>query len=112
MSRRAVTKFVKDTISVGLLHLGMYVVARVPEFRNFLCKQFNSINRVAKDDTLIDFKFGKECVEAMYLLSFFDISVKLGDTAKCEFVHEIDTVRVRDELLAKSLDCDGEGRAE
>jgi hypothetical protein len=112
MSRRPVAELVEDAVSVGLLHLGVNVVARVPKFRNFLRKQFNSVNRVAKDDTLIDFKFGKECVEAVYLLSLFDIGVKLGDTAKCEFVHEIDTVRVGDELLAKRLDCDREGRAE
>jgi hypothetical protein len=112
MSRCAVTKLVKDTVPVSLLHLRVDVVAGVPKLSNFFCKQLNSIHRVAKDDTLVDFKFGKECVKAMYLLSFFDVGVELGNTAKGKFVHEIDTVRFWDELLAKILDGDWEGCAE
>lgn len=112
MSGRAIAELVKDTVSVGLLHFCMDVVARVPKFRDFLCKQFDSVNRVAKDDTLVDFKFGKECVEAMDLLSLLDVGIELGDTAKCKFVHEIDAVRVGDELLAKRFHGDGEGRTE
>lgn len=52
-----VAKLMEDAVSVGLLHFGVNVVARVPEFRNFLCQQFDSVYRVAKDDTLIDLEF-------------------------------------------------------
>jgi hypothetical protein len=62
MSGSAVTKFVKDTVSVGLLHFGMDVITGIPKFCNFLCQQLHAIDRVAKDDTLIDFQFGKEGV--------------------------------------------------
>lgn len=47
----------------------------------------------------------------MHLLSLFDVCVKLGDTAKCELVHEIDTVGVGNEFLTKRLDCDRKGSA-
>lgn len=87
VSRSAVTKLVKDTISVCLLHLCMDVVARIPKFGNFFCKQFNAIDGIAKDDALVDFELGKECVEAVDLLSLFDIGVELCDTTKREFVH-------------------------
>jgi hypothetical protein len=53
----AITEFVKDTVSVGLLHFGMDVITGIAKFRDFLCQQFHTVNRIAKDDTLIDFQF-------------------------------------------------------
>mmetsp|Transcript_25940 Transcript_25940/g.55518 ORF Transcript_25940/g.55518 Transcript_25940/m.55518 type:complete len:178 (+) Transcript_25940:1998-2531(+) len=112
MSSSAITKLVKDAVSVCLLHLGMYVVARVAKFRNFLRQQFNTIHRVAKDNTLVDFKFGEKCVEAVHFLSLFDVGIELRDTTQREFVHEIDTVRVGDEVFAKVSHGNWEGCAE
>ena len=106
-----VAEFVKDAVAVGLLHFGVNVVARVSEFRNFLSQQFDTVDRVAKDNALVDLELGKKCVEAVDLLSLFDIGIELGDTAECEFVHEVDAVRIGDEILAKVLDGDGKGRA-
>mmetsp|Transcript_1435 Transcript_1435/g.2632 ORF Transcript_1435/g.2632 Transcript_1435/m.2632 type:complete len:289 (+) Transcript_1435:1024-1890(+) len=112
MSCSAVTELVEDTVSVGLLHLCMNVITGVAKFRNFLGQQFHAVYRVAKNDTLVDFQFGKESVEAMDLLPLLHIGIKLSDTSKGEFVHKINTVRGRDKLLAKGLDSHGEGSTE
>ena len=111
MSCGTVAELVKDTVSVCLLHFGVNVVAGVPKFRDFLGQQFDSVDRVAKDDTLIHLEFRKKCVEAVNLLSLFNVGVKLADTAKGKFVHEIDAVWRGDEFLAERLDRDGEGCA-
>lgn len=89
----------------------MNVVARVTKFGNLLGEQLNAIDRVAKDNALIDFKLGKERIEAVHLLSFFDVRIKLRDTSEGEFVHEVDTVWVWNKLLAKLLDSDRKGSA-
>ena len=112
MPSGAIAKFVKDAVTIGLLHLGMNVVTRVAEFRNLFGQQFHAVDRVAKDNALINLELGKERVEAVDLLSFFDVRVELRNTSQREFVHEIDTVGVGDKLLAKGLDRDGKGSAE
>jgi uncharacterized protein with von Willebrand factor type A (vWA) domain len=71
----------KDAIAVGLLHLGVNVVARVSQLGNLLGKELDAVDRVAKDDTLIDFEFGKERVQAVYLLALFDVGIELRDTS-------------------------------
>lgn len=45
----------EDTVSVRLLHFGMNVVTRITKFRDFLRQQLYTIDRVAKDDALVDF---------------------------------------------------------
>ena len=112
MSRGTIAKLMKDAVAVRLLHLCMNVIARIAQFRNLLGEQLDAIHRVAKDDALIDFEFREERIEAVYLLSLFDVRIKLRDTSKCELVHEVDGVRVWNEFLAKLLDSDGEGSAE
>ena len=82
MPRGTVAKLVKDAVTVGLLHLGMNVVARVAEFRNLLGEQLYAIDRVAKDNALIDFELGKERIETVNLLSLFDVCIKLRDTSE------------------------------
>ena len=81
MTSGAIAKLVKDTIAVRLLHLGVNVVTRVAKFRNFLCEQLDAVDRIAKDDTLVDFEFRKESVQAMHLLTFLDVGIELGDTS-------------------------------
>ena len=70
----------EDTVTVSLLHLRMDVVARIAKFGDFLGKQLHAVDGVAEDNTLVDFEFGEQSIEAMYLLSFFDVGVELGDT--------------------------------
>ena len=111
MSCGTVAELVKDTVSVCLLHFGVNVVAGVPKFRDFLGQQFDSVDRVAKDDTLIHLEFRKKCVEAVNLLSLFNVGVKLADTAKGKFVHEIDAVWIRNKLLAETFYCYRKGSA-
>jgi hypothetical protein len=112
MPRSAVAELMKDPVAVGLLHFRVNVVAGVAEFSDFLRKQLDAIDRVAKDDTLIDFQFGKERVEAVDLLPLLDICIKLCDPSKREFIHEVDTVWIRDELFAEGFDSDRKGCAE
>lgn len=112
MSSSSISELVENPVTIGLLHLGMNIVARVAKFSDFLCQQFHAIDRIAKDDTLIDFQLGKQSVEAVNLLSFLDISIELRDTAKGQFVHEVDAVRAGNKLLAEALHCYWEGRTE
>lgn len=107
----SIAEFMKNTISVRLLHLGVNIVAGVSKFGNFLGKQLDTVDRVAKDDRLINFKFRKESIEAMHLLSLFDVGIKLSDTPKGELVHEVDAVRARYKFLAETLDSNREGGA-
>ncbi len=46
----------------------------------------------------------KKRVEAVDFLPFFDESVVLRDALKSQVVHEVDLVRVRDELVLERLD--------
>jgi len=59
MPSGSVTKFVKDTISVRLLHFRVNVITRIPEFRNLFGQQFHTVDRVAKDNALINLKLRK-----------------------------------------------------
>ena len=79
----SIAEFVEDSVTVGLLHLGMDVEARVAKLGNFLGEEFHAVDRVAEDDGLVDFQLGEEGVEAVNLLPLFDIGVELGDTPKC-----------------------------
>ena len=55
-----VTELVEHTVTVRLLHFRMNVIARISEFGNLLREQLNAIHGVAKNNTLVDFQFGKE----------------------------------------------------
>lgn len=46
----------EDPISVCLLHLGMDVVARVPEFSDLFRQKLDAVYRVTEDDALVNFK--------------------------------------------------------
>ena len=102
-----VTELMENPISVCLLHLGMDIVARVAKLGNFLREQLDAVHGIAENDTLVDFQFGEQGVEAVDLLSFLDVSVKLGDTAKREFVHEVNAVGAGHKFLAETFDRDG-----
>ena len=104
VTRPTVAKFVENTISVGLLHLGVDVKATEAELGDFLGKQLDTIDAVAENDALIDFELGKKRVERSHLLALLNVSVKLSDTAKSQLVHEVDDVRVRQKLGFKSAD--------
>lgn len=109
MPCRTIAELVKHAVSVSLLHLGVNVITRIAKFRNLLGKQFHTVDRVAKYNTLVDFQLGKQGVQAVDLLSFLNISIKLGDTAERKFFHEVDAVGAWNKLLAKALDSDREG---
>ena len=109
---RAVAELVKDAVAVGLLHLGVDVVARVAELGDLLGQKFDAIDRIAENDALVDLELGEESVEAVNLLALFDVRVELRDAPQREFIHEVDAVRVGDVIFAERLDRDGKRRAE
>ena len=57
VSGGSIAELMKDSVSVSLLHFGMNVVTGVSEFGNLLGKKFHTVDRVAEDNTLVDFKF-------------------------------------------------------
>lgn len=79
MAGSAIAEFVKDAVTIGLSHFGMNVKARVAELSDFLGEKLDTVDRVAKDNALVDFKFGEKGVQAMDLLLFFDEGVELGN---------------------------------
>jgi len=52
-----IAEFVEYAVSIALLHLCMNIVAGIAKFGNFLGEQLNAIDRVAKNNRLVDFKF-------------------------------------------------------
>lgn len=54
VSTSAIPKVMEDTISVRLQHLGMNVEARVTQLRNLFGQQFHTVDRITKDDRLVD----------------------------------------------------------
>ena len=108
MSCGTIPKFMKHTISVRLLHLGMDVIARITQLSNLFGEKLDSINRIAKNDALVNFKLRKQGVQTVDLLSFFDVCIKLRNTAESKLIHEVDTVWIGNVLLAKSFHCDWE----
>lgn len=82
VSGAAVSEFVKDAVSIGLLHLGVNVEAAVAKLGNLLGQQLNTVDAVAKDDALVDFELGKERVEAVHLLALLDKGVELSNAAQ------------------------------
>lgn len=107
-----VAELVEDTVAVGLLHLGVNVVAGVSELGDLLGQKLDAVDRVAEDDGLVDLELGEEGVEAVDLLPLLDVGVELGDAAEGQLLHEVDRVRAGNELLAEGLDRHGEGGGE
>lgn len=54
VSRQSIPEIVENSVSVGLLHLGVRVETRVSLFGDLPCEKFNSASVVAEDDRLID----------------------------------------------------------
>ncbi len=90
MTGATVAEFVKDSVTIRLLHLGMDVEAGVPKLRDLLGKELDTVDRVAEDDGLIDLQLGEKGVETVNFLSLLDVSVKLGDASEGEFLHQFD----------------------
>jgi hypothetical protein len=111
MPCRTIAKLMKYSVSIGLLHLGMNVITRVSQFRNFLGQQLNTIYRVTKNDALVDFKLGEECIQTVDLLPFLHIGIELCNTTKGEFIHEVNAIGFINKLLTKGFNRNGKGGA-
>lgn len=107
-----IAEFVEDSVTVGLLHFGMYVEAGISQLRDFLGEELNTVDRVAEDDGLVDLKLGEKGVEAVNLLSFFDVGVELSDTPEGKLLHQVDGIGFGNMLLAKFLDSHRKGGTE
>ena len=51
----------------------------------------------------------KKGVEAVHFLALLHEGVELGNTLESQIVHQVDLVRVRDEIVLKRLHCHGKG---
>ena len=109
MSRGTIAELMEHTVPVRLLHLGMDIITRIPQLCNFLGQEFDAVHRVAKDDTLVNLQFRKQCIQTMNLLPLFHIRIKLRYTPQREFIHEINGIRLLHEFLTKRFDSNGEG---
>ena len=89
VAANTIPEIMKHAVAVVLQHLGMRVETRVSKLGNFLRKQLHTVCGVAENDGLIDLQFGKEGVETVNFLFFFDKAVVLRDTPKSELVHQI-----------------------
>lgn len=76
-------EIMEDSVSVSLRHFGMNVVAGITQLSNLFGQQLNSLGRVAENYTLVDLKFGEQCIETVNLLSFLNKCVVLSDTLQC-----------------------------
>jgi hypothetical protein len=99
---------VKHSVAVGLDHLSMDVKARIAELSDLLGEQLHSIGGVAEDDRLVDLKLAEKRVQAVYLLPLLNKRVILGNAFECEFLHEVDHVRLLQEAVLEVLYCDWE----
>jgi len=59
ISAMALPEIVEDPVPVGLVHAGVDVVTSVPQIRDLLCQQFNSLRTIAEYDRLIDLQLSE-----------------------------------------------------
>ena len=112
VAAEAVAEVVEDAVAVRLQHLGVDVEARVAELGDLLREQLDAVDAVAEDDRLVDAQLGEERVEAVHLLALLDERVVLRDALERQLVHQVDDVRLAQELLLELLDGHRERRAE
>lgn len=114
VSGETLLEVVEHSVSVGLLHLGMGVETRVPQFSDFACEELDAAGVVAEKDRLVDLELrcqwslceisrqgekqrtysGKQGVETVHLLALFDEAIELRDSFESEFVHQVDLGRL------------------
>lgn len=99
----------EHSVSVGLGHLGVDVVAAVAELCDLLGQELDPLSGVAEDDALVDLQLGEERVEAVDLLPLLHEGVVLRDALEGQLVHQVDLVRVSHVLPHEGLDGQGEG---
>lgn len=104
VSAVSLTEVMEDTVSVILSHLGMNVVARVTDFRDFLSEKLNTLSRVTEDDRLVDLKFSEQRIQTVDLLLLLNKGIVLGDTKKSKLLHEVDLIRLVHVLLHERSD--------
>mmetsp|Transcript_7587 Transcript_7587/g.12771 ORF Transcript_7587/g.12771 Transcript_7587/m.12771 type:complete len:359 (+) Transcript_7587:1202-2278(+) len=99
----SVTELVENTVAVLLAHFSVDIETAVSKFSNLLGQQFHTINRVTKNNTLVDLQFRKQCVEAVHLLSLLDKGIELRDSSQGELVHQVDNVCIGQEFLFETF---------
>lgn len=107
-----ITELMEDSVTISLLHFGVYIEARVAQLCDFLSEKLDTVNRVAEDDGLVNLQLGEEGVEAVDLLPFLNVGIELGNTPKGKLLHQVNGVGFGNVLLAEVPDGHGEGGAE
>ena len=103
----ALAELMEHSVAVALLHASMNVEARVPELGDLLRQQLDAVDRVAKDDALVDLQLREQRVQAVHLLAFLHKCVVLRHTLESQFLHQVDLVSgVCKRHTIRSVSCD------
>jgi hypothetical protein len=90
----ALAEVVEHSIAMLLGHFGMDIIAGIAQLSDLFCQQLYAPSGIAEDDRLINLQLFKETVQAVHLLLLLHISVVLSDSEECQFVHEVNLMRI------------------
>lgn len=98
-----VAELVEHSVAISLLHFGMNIKAAVTQLSDFFRKQLDTIHTVTENDTLIYVQLCEKSIEAMHFLLLLNESIILSDTSQSQFIHQVDYVRIRNELVLEGF---------
>jgi hypothetical protein len=93
VSANTVAEVMEYAVAVVLQHARVRIEARVSKLSNLLGKKLNAIGRVTEDDGLVNLQLVEQSVQAVNFLFLLNKGIVLRDTAKSQFVHQVDLVR-------------------
>ena len=103
----SVLEIMENSVSIRLSHSRVDEEARVPQLVDLLSEQLYSLSRVAEDDSLTDVELGEQGVQAVELLSLFQIGVVLGETLERKLIRQTNELRVLDVSVQEFLNLHG-----
>lgn len=103
----SILEIMENSVSVRLCHSRVNEEARVTQLINLLSEQLYSLSRVAEDDGLTDIELGEQGVQAVELLSLFQISVVLGETLERKLIRQTNELRVLDMSVQEFFNLHG-----
>ena len=102
----------EDAVTSRLKHARVRVEAGVSQLGDLLREKLDAVGGVAENDRLVYLELGKEGIQAVNLLLFFNKGVVLSDTTERELVHKVDLIRIGHVLNRERLNGTRECSAE
>eukprot|EP00355_Strombidium_rassoulzadegani_P006892 CAMPEP_0168617940 /NCGR_PEP_ID=MMETSP0449_2-20121227/5807_1 /TAXON_ID=1082188 /ORGANISM="Strombidium rassoulzadegani, Strain ras09" /LENGTH=101 /DNA_ID=CAMNT_0008658783 /DNA_START=344 /DNA_END=649 /DNA_ORIENTATION=- len=99
-----------NSVSVILRHLGVDVEAGLAELRDLFGEQLYSLGAGAEYDSLVNFEFREQGIQAVQLLLLLQVGVVLRHSLEGQLVHQVDQFGVGHVVLEEALDLLGVGR--